>query len=81
MKKYIDVFNKKHERYLVSCELKLSTTTNCVIYVRINTKLNLDYFFNFPKTSILSKIIQVSYYFSHIYEMRVTFSSSFRDMA
>ena len=80
MRKYIIVYNKKYERYSVSCGLKLLTTTNRVKYIKINTKLNLDYFFNFSINSILSGLNQDRYYFSHIYEMRTTFSSSFRDM-
>ena len=80
MKKYINIYSKKFERYLVSCVLIVLTTTNRVRYIRINTKLNLDYFLNFSKKSILSRINQVRCLFSHIHEMRITFSSSFRDM-
>ena len=78
MKRYINIFNKKYEKHSVSCVLKLLTTT-LVIYIRINTKHNLD-FFNCSKISMFSRINQNRYYFCHIYEMRITFSSSFTDM-
>ena len=80
MKKHINGYNMKHERYSIDCVLKLLTTTNRVRYIRIITKPNLEYFLNFSKKSLLSKINQDQYCFSHIYEMRFTFSSSFRDM-
>ena len=43
-------------------------------------KPNLEQFLNFSKSCILSRIIQDRYCFSHVYEMRITFDSSFRDM-
>ena len=43
MKRYINRFNKKYERYSISCVLK-QLTTNRVRYIRTNTKLSLDYF-------------------------------------
>ena len=61
MRKNINIFNKKYERYLVSCVLKLLTTTNRVIYIRINTRLILDQFVTFSENSILSTIIQDRY--------------------
>ena len=66
---------------MVSCVLKPLTTTNHVTYNRINEKLNFEQFFNFSKNLILSKINQDWYHFSHIQEVRITFSSSFRDTA
>ena len=53
MRKQIVIYNKKLERYSVSCVLKLLTATNCVRYMRINTRLNLGYIFNLSKNSIL----------------------------
>ena len=44
MGRYIIIFTKKDETNLVSCLLKLLITTNRVRYIRINTKLNLDFF-------------------------------------
>ena len=80
MKRYTPIENIKYERYLVSCVIKLITTKHRVRYNIIIKKLNLDYFFNFSKNSIMSRINQDRYYFSHIYEKRITFSSFFRDM-
>ena len=80
MKKHINGSNMKDERCSVDCVLKLITTTNRVRYIRISTRPNLDYFLNFSKNSILSKKNQDHYCFSHVYEKRITFSSSFRDM-
>ena len=77
MKKYVNIYNKNFERFSVSCVLKLLTTTNRVRYIKNNTKLNLEYFFDF---SILSRINQYRYNFPHICEMRITFSSYFRGM-
>ena len=37
-------------------------------------------FFNFFKNTISSRINQVRHSFCHVYEMRITFSNSFRDM-
>ena len=48
--------------------------------MRINTKPNLEYSFNFSRDSILSRINQDRYCFSFKCEMRITFSSSIRDM-
>ena len=76
MKKYINNYNTKNERYSVDCVIKLLTTTNRVRYIRINARLILDYILNFSKISILSKNNQDHYYFSHEYEMRFTFTSS-----
>ena len=59
---------------------KLLTATNRVRYIRINTKPILNYSFHFSKNSILSRINQDPKIFSPIYEMRITFSSSSRDM-
>ena len=42
MKRYITIFNKKYERYSVSCVLKLLTTTNFVRFNGSNTKLKLE---------------------------------------
>ena len=56
------------------------TTTNCVKYFRINTKPNLDSSFSFSKNCILSRIDQDRYCFSHMYELRITFRSFFKDM-
>ena len=58
MRKDVSISNKKNERYLVSCGLKLLTTTIRVRYIKINTKPNLDYFLTFSKSSILSRINQ-----------------------
>ena len=45
LKSYINIYNKKCENYLVSCVLKLLTTTNRVRYIRVITKLNSEHFF------------------------------------
>ena len=79
MKGYIIIHKKNFELNGVQCVLKLLTPTHRVRYVKINTKLTLDYLFNFSKTSLLSRINQNWYYFSHFYERRITFSSSVRD--
>ena len=78
MKRNISIFNMKYELFEVRCVSKLSTTLNRVGYNRIN-RLKLDCHFDFSKSSILSRISQVRYYFSHIYEMRIAFSSFIRD--
>ena len=44
MKRYFMTYYKKYQPYSVSCVLKLLTTTNRVRYIRINTKLILDFF-------------------------------------
>ena len=80
LKRYIRIYNKKYEKKSVCCVIKQLTTTTRVRYIRINTKFILDNFFKFCNYSILSRINQDGYYFSHIYETRITFSSSFRDM-
>ena len=46
----------------------------------INAKLNLDIFLKFSKISIISRINQDQYYFSQIFEMRITLSGSFTDV-
>ena len=74
MKKYIDMYKKNYERESVICVLKLITTPNCVREIKFNTRPK------FSKNSVLSRINQDRYYFSQIYEIRITFSSSFRDM-
>ena len=63
LRRFINICNKKYERYLVSCVLKLLTTTNCVRHIRINEKLILDFFLNFSKNSIFSRINQDRYSF------------------
>ena len=78
MKRYIIIYNKKHEKYSLSCVLKLLTTANRVRYIRNNTKLIWTSIFS--KNSILSRIDQDRYWFTHIYELRITFSSSSRDI-
>ena len=80
MKKIFNNYKNNYARYLVSCLLKLLTTTNHVRYIRINEKPNVEYFLNFSTISILSRINVDQFYFSHIYELGITFSSSFRDM-
>ena len=65
---------------MVSCLFKRLITTNRVRYIRINKKHNLDYFLYFSKNLIFSRFNQDRIYFSQIYEKRITFSSSFRDM-
>ena len=80
MKRYNKIYKKKYESFSVSCVLKLLTTTNSVRFIRFNTKPISEYFFNFCKYSILSRINQDRYCFSHIHELCNTFSSSFRDM-
>ena len=42
MKRYINIYIKKWERYSVSCVLISLPFTNCVTYFRFNTKLNLE---------------------------------------
>ena len=79
MNRYINNY-KKSDSYLVNCVLNPVTITNLVRYIRIVTKPNLDYFFNFSKISILSRINEDRCYFSHINEMCITFSGSFRDI-
>ena len=54
LSRYFIIYIKTYERYLVGCVLKLLTTTSHVRYI----KIDLDYFFNFSKNSILSRIIQ-----------------------
>ena len=66
---------------LVDCVLKTLTTTNRVRYIKINTKLHLEYFFTFPENSIMYRINQDRYHFSPLYAMRFTFGSSIRDMS
>ena len=66
MKRFINIYNNKYQQYSVSCVLKLLTTTNNVRHIRINEKLNLDYFFNFTKSSIFSGINQDRYFFSYL---------------
>ena len=56
MKRCNNIYNKKYQQYSVCCVLNLLTTTNSVRYIRIITKLNLNYFFNFSKNSISSRI-------------------------
>ena len=73
LRKYNNISNKKYEWYLVTCVLKLLTTTNNAKHIRINEKLNLEYIFKFSKNSILSRIIQDRYHFSHVYEIRIFF--------
>ena len=80
MRKYINIYNINFDRHSVSCVLKLLTTTNRARYIRNIRKPNLNYFSNFSKNLILSGINQNRYHFSHIYEKRTTFSSSFRDL-
>ena len=66
MKRYINICKKKYQQYEVRYILNLLTTANRVRYFRVNTKLKLDYSLNFPENSILSRIDQDRYYFSHI---------------
>ena len=80
LKKYVMNYKEKYERYSVDCVLKFLTTTNRVRYIRTNTRVNLDYFFNFSENSIFSKIKEDLCYFSQSCDIRITFSSSFRDM-
>ena len=49
-------------------------------YNRISEKPNLERFLNFSENSFLSRLNQDHYCFTHIFEMRITFSCSFRDM-
>ena len=79
LKKFFNIYNEK-ENYLASSVSKLLTLLKCVKYYRINTELNLDYFFDSSKNSILSRNNQDRYFFPHIYEMRITFTSSVRNM-
>ena len=79
MKRYFNIYKKGSENCLVSCVLKLLTTTNRVSYIRTKTKLHFD-FFLFSRNSILSRINKGRYFLPHIYQMRTTFSSSFREL-
>ena len=80
MKRYINIYNRKYERYLVGCVLKLITTKNRVRYNRITTRFNSQNFLNCSTISILSRINKKRFCFSLVSEMRITFSSSLSDM-
>ena len=47
LRKYITIYNKKYQQYSVSCEINLLTTTNRIRHIRINEKLDLEYFLKF----------------------------------
>ena len=49
-------------------------------YIRNFTKRKLDYTFISSKIFILSRLNRDRYLFSHIYEMRISISSSIREM-
>ena len=38
VKRYVNICEQKYEKLSIDCVLKISTTTNCVRYIRINTK-------------------------------------------
>ena len=80
MRSYINERNEKTIEYDVSCVLKLLTTTNRVRYFRLNPKSNLEHSFNFSKETTLSRIKQDRFDVSDIFEMRISFIGSLRDM-
>ena len=67
MKININIYIKKYGKHLVGCLLNLITTTNRDRSFTIITNFNLEYFFNFPENSILSRINQDRYYLSQLY--------------
>ena len=79
-RRYMNKHNEKYVEYDVRYVLKLLTTTNCVRYIRVNPKSNLEYSFCFSKELILSRINQDRYYFPQIFELRISFISSIIDM-
>ena len=79
MKRYSNFHNKKDEKNLVRCVLELISSTNLVRYIRINTKFNSYYSFNFSRNSILHRFIQDRYNFPQLYEMLITFDGCFRE--
>ena len=66
--------------YEVRCLLNLSTTTDRVRYIKVNSRSNSYHSFYIPKTLILTEINQDRYFFSQIIQMRISFISSISHM-
>ena len=64
MRKFVNIHNKKYEKYDVRCFLKLLTTTNLVRYIRNKRESSLHYSIYITKRLILSRNINDQYYFS-----------------
>ena len=75
LRKYVNVHNKKYEKFETICSFKLLTTRKRVRYISIAS--NSD---TVLKKSMLSAIDKKRHYFSGIIEMRFIFISSIRNM-
>ena len=75
LRKYVNVHDKKYEKFEVICSFKLLTTRKCVRC--INNASNSD---TILKKSMLSELDKKRHFFSRIIEMRIDFIGSIRNM-
>ena len=75
MRKYVNVHNKKYEKFEIICSFKLFTTGKRVRYINIASNSDIVL-----KKSIMSEIDKKRHYFSRMIEMRISFISSIRNV-
>ena len=75
LRKYVNVQNKKYEKFQIICSFKLLTTRKLVRYINIASKSDIVL-----KKSMLSEIDNKRHFFSRINQMRIIFISSIRNM-
>ena len=66
LRKYVNSYYRNYEENVIQCLLEIKTTTNCVGYIRINSRSNSHYSFCIPKRLMLSKVNQERFNFSRI---------------
>ena len=75
LKKYVNVHNKKYEKFEILCSFKMLTNRKCVRYINIASSSD-----TILKKLMLTEIDKKRHFFSRIIEMRISFISSIRNM-
>ena len=73
-KKYVNIYNKNYFFYQIRCVLKVLTNTNCIQYLTIKPKPNVQY------TTNPNIILKNQPFFPQLLEKRIIFTSSIRDV-
>ena len=82
MRKYVNIYNEKYDNYGVICLLKLLTKTNYIKYIRMPPRrYDIVKPQKFIRELIMSTINAASENFSKIFELRITFVTSYRFMS
>ena len=72
MKKYVNIYNKKYDDFVVHCLLKLLTNTNNIKYIRMIPRYYMYYILFTPRNFIWRRINKERSIFSKVDEMRIT---------